>query len=277
MLTFTKLSDQSYQYIESLLPLLQPEEVMVDRMRWILSNASDLYMLYVGEQLVGFIKSKYQPEKQVIYVPFYIIPHTDISVPDEVLKQRELLFPASEINYCVFFHFFHSVGEVQIQQAFTPCDYSISMELQLPKPIATEEIAAGIAIHTEELSLDDLLELHQLTYANEPVYVVGEWKDLLGHYLELPNHLTYTCRSQGQLIGACLGTYSENGHYIYSLCLLDSYQGKHIGAMLLRTYIEQTKAKCYQLSVYNSNTHAKRLYESLGFQKRYISSVIYHL
>lgn len=88
--------------------------------------------------------------------------------------------------------------------------------------------------------------------------------------VNLTGQQIYMMFNQDQLIG--LATFSKSCNKIYNVCISADFKSKGYGRMLMQAMIPHIHVEsCYEqsvllLDVLTSNTHAKCLYQSLGFQ-----------
>jgi ribosomal protein S18 acetylase RimI-like enzyme len=275
IMEFISLQDRTTQNISRLVDALHLDNESSGRCSNIFAKAPNLHLLYEDNIFSGFIIFKYDAAKKVVFCPYYISPQHPCFAPDAALSLSRQIFADAEIQYASFLSIFDKSSNRQLLLQKSPWDYCISMQIQnaTQNTITMPEIQC----QRENLSFEQLLELHLAAYNCEPPYVVSGWDELLVYFLSKPQPVIVTCRRQNQIIGACLGFVAETGHYIYSVCLLPEFRRKGYGYQMLQTYLSLTKENTYLLDVQNSNIPARKLYEQMGFKPLAVNGVVYKM
>ena len=104
------------------------------------------------------------------------------------------------------------------------------------------------------------------------------FRELIESDSRLPRNLFLVAETEGTIVGfaRCEGIYlKRSAHKVYfGVCVAKDYWGKGIGKHLMKTAIswaDSTGITKISLNVLETNVHAIRMYESLGFETEGIS------
>lgn len=88
---------------------------------------------------------------------------------------------------------------------------------------------------------------------------------LASFYYHIKNDL-FVCKLDKKIVGYILWLKRKKYHRLYSLCVLDHFQGKGIASKLLEYSFDNLNFKSFTLEVKNNNFTAINLYKKYGFE-----------
>jgi len=269
------LTNKSKDNVEQLLTCLSIGNDTTDRIRNILIKAKNLYIIKDAEAKFGFVNFKYDAVKKVAYCPIHFNKDLSNIEIDEVVKRVMMLSRENNSDYIVLMDMFNKIDWGKYYRYNEPWDCFLSMRMEEYETIKEIIPQSEVTFRIDNLNYNDLLDLHKKSYQSEPVYVIGEWAQLLEQFLTNQDYMIVSCRLNDKLIGACIGYPYVDKHYIYSVCILPEHRGKQIGYKMLNYYLTHCESKVYHLHVLQSNTIACKLYEQLGFKNISKDNLVY--
>jgi len=271
------LTDKSHDNVEYLVSKLDIGHDTIDRIRTILCKAKNLYLITDADKLYGFINLKHDSDKKVTFCPIHLKSNLNNTEMDEVVTRIKVLSKDYDSEFLVLIDIFKTIDWTGYCVYNEPWDRYISMSLDIGDLEELIPQKSETEFKIENLKYEELLDLHIKSYISEPIYVIGEWQQLLEQFFTFQTHTIVSCRLNNELIGACIGYLTEKNHYIYSICILPEYTGKQIGYQLLHYYLTIAKSDFYNLNVLHSNTKARALYEKTGFKTISRNNLVYKI
>lgn len=116
-----------------------------------------------------------------------------------------------------------------------------------------------------------LFKIHRAVFRSHIEQIWGwdeEWQ-LANFAKELESSVTDTVSVDGRIIGYLQCREDHRCIYVQNIALIAPYQGKGIGALLIKQVQGSAGAKRLpvELGVFRTNTLARKFYERLGFDK----------
>ena len=218
---------------------------------------------------------------------FFTFTHTDSTVffklfiKDETVNEillTELLKEFCRENYtseqAVYFAIsfykdsavpeFKNYADRVFKMEYTP-DCSVDYQSEIPE---------------KAIDTDELIDFHYTCYNEDAPYMSGNWEKMITNYSKnkLPTY-SFSVRSDNKLTGTCIGMLipHRDFKYLFSICVHPNFRNTGIGKKLLESFLHHKPVKKTILSVYESAESACKLYKSVGFNCKSVTSYVYNV
>ncbi len=244
----------------------------------IINTEEKLFILQKQALVMGFYYFKVK--NSVIFLYYYINAClTEKDVCDFAEHIQYLKNTDKQISYIVIMKKFDSMDLTSLLRDFIKIqDYTIKYCREYRENESKIQFQnKGLTWENEITNYEELIEFHQKCFYQDKPYMSSNWKTQIMNFKEVPHpKITEICRLKGEIIGSCNGlVIGDIKNYLFCMCVHPDHVGKGIGKELILRYLQRCNTNPIYLHVYYSAKPAVALYESVGFKKESITSLIF--